>query len=106
MSEHRPVTAVIKGTGFNSNGGGFSRIEINGSRHHPDDVASAVASAPTLAAENAALKALVAEMVNEAALWRQLIIVQASFVSVGDVESSPLIEDMDALIARAKEAAS
>lgn len=39
---HRPVTAVVKGSGFSSAGGGFTRIEINGKRHHPDDVATAV----------------------------------------------------------------
>lgn len=38
----RPVTAIIKGDGLNSAGGGFTRIVINGERHHPDDVAAAV----------------------------------------------------------------
>ena len=45
---HRPVSAVIKGSGFNSSGGGFTRIHIDGVAHHPDDVAHAVNSLPAL----------------------------------------------------------
>ncbi len=42
MAEHRPVTAVIAGSGFTSRGGGFTRITIHGQNYHPDDVAMAV----------------------------------------------------------------
>jgi len=42
MAKHRPVFAEIKGSGFASSTGGFTRLTINGVSHHPDDVAKAV----------------------------------------------------------------
>lgn len=50
MAEHRRVTAAIRGAGYSSATGGFTRLTINGAAHHPDDVSRAVAALPSAVA--------------------------------------------------------
>lgn len=53
---HTPTEAVIKGSGFNSRGGGFTRIHVDGVKFTANEVARRVNTYPALEAERDALR--------------------------------------------------